>query len=321
MLTHWALRSLKSYSPMAVRLSLRACLLRPGVCLRHPRRRRDSGAPDTDMNEAEHRRLAALDAAHPAASADQLLPLRAWHVVVTRPQPAADQTALLLREAGARVLVSPMLEIAPLPYAHVAPRTFSASIFVSVAAVEHGLAALADIDRQSLGSVLAIGAATAKRLVANGFADAYAPQAGEDSEALLADARLMAVSGKAILIVRGQSEAGGRRLMADTLRARGAAVTEIACYERLPTRLNPESIAALRQAVAEGAAVLFGSVETIESFVRAMPPSALPLAGVRLALVPHPRIATVAQQMGAQQTRVVSLADNKLVSTLLAPVA
>jgi uroporphyrinogen-III synthase len=269
------------------------------------------------MNEAERRGPIGANA---AAS----LPLRDWLVVVTRPQPAAEQTAQVLREAGARVLVAPMLEIAALPTDSakpVAEQSFAASVFVSVAAVEHGLIALGQRDRKALGAVLAVGAATARRLAEKGIVDVYAPDAGEDSEALLADARLAAVSGNAILIVRGQSDAGGRRLLADTLRARGAVVTELVCYERRPTALSQDTVAALRGAVSEGAAVLFGSVETIESFVRAMPPSAQPLATVQLALVPHPRIAAVAQQLGAQQTRLVSLADNKLVASMLSPVA
>lgn len=269
------------------------------------------------MNEVERGRPAGANAA-------PTLPLRDWFVVVTRPQPAADKTAQVLREAGARVLVAPMLEVAALPAIAMTPKTeqsFAASIFISAAAVEHGLPALADLDRTSLGSVLAVGAATTRRLVEKGIVDVHAPEAGEDSEALLADARLAAVEGQAILIVRGQSEAGGRRLLADTLRARGAVVTELVCYERRPTVLSEGKIAAVHDAVTEGAAVLFGSVETMESFVRAMPLSAQPLATVRLALVPHPRIAATALQLGAQRTQLVSLADNKLVASMLSPVA
>jgi uroporphyrinogen-III synthase len=252
-------------------------------------------------------------------------PLHGWQVVVTRPQPAADQTAKVLRSAGAQVLVAPMLDIGAVPLppvqatalaSQLADSGFATSIFVSTHAVEHGLRALGGVGHTALGAVFAIGAATARRLADKGFPDARAPETGEDSEALLADVRFTEVTGRRILLVRGQSEAGGRQLLADSLRARGAALTELICYERRPAELAADAIDRLREAVAQGAAVLFGSVETLESFARVVP-----ISSIRVALVPHPRIAAVAQQLGAAETRVVSLADNKLVASMLVPVA
>jgi uroporphyrinogen-III synthase len=218
-----------------------------------------------------------------------------------------------------------MLDISALPLpptqadalaSQLADSGFATSIFVSTHAVEHGLHALGDVRPSALGAVFAIGAATARRLADKGFPDARAPETGEDSEALLADARFAEVNGQHILLVRGQSDAGGRQLLADTLRARGAALMELICYERRPAELAADALDQLREAVSQGAAVLFGSVETLESFARV-----IPISSIRVALVPHPRIAAVAQQLGAAETRVVSLADNKLVASMLVPVA
>jgi uroporphyrinogen-III synthase len=85
----------------------------------------------------------------------------------------------------------------------------------------------------------AVGRATARRLEALlGRPPELLPAGRFDSEGLLALERLRAVAGERILIVRG---AGGREKLAETLRARGAAVDYLEVYRRvlppLPERL------------------------------------------------------------------------------------
>src|SRR6185295_12379471 len=57
-----------------------------------------------------------------------------------------------------------------------------------------------------------------------------APQSGADSEALLAAPELADVTGKRVLIVRGE---GGRALLGNMLAARGATVNYAECYRRV----------------------------------------------------------------------------------------
>ena len=77
----------------------------------------------------------------------------------------------------------------------------------------------------------AVGQGTVKALAAHGVAGCVAPRERFDSEALLALPELAAarVAGKRVAIFRGD---GGRELLAETLRARGAAVDCVTCYRR-----------------------------------------------------------------------------------------
>ncbi len=68
-----------------------------------------------------------------------------------------------------------------------------------------------------------------------GFAEVIAPQDGFDSEAVIAlpEFAADAVRGRKVLIFRGD---GGRELLADTLRERGASVEYVTCYRRYLSR-------------------------------------------------------------------------------------
>ncbi|WP_296815495.1 uroporphyrinogen-III synthase [Thiobacillus sp.] len=68
-----------------------------------------------------------------------------------------------------------------------------------------------------------------------GVEDVVTPD-GQDSEAVLALPQLQAVAGRQVVIVRG---VGGRALMADTLRARGADVHFMECYRRTCPHADP----------------------------------------------------------------------------------
>lgn len=69
-----------------------------------------------------------------------------------------------------------------------------------------------------------------------------------DSEALLElpEFAAQAVAGKKVLILRGN---GGRELLAETLRQRGAQVCAVTCYHRSPPALDGEpNVVAAQQA-------------------------------------------------------------------------
>ncbi len=247
-------------------------------------------------------------------------------VVVTRPRESAEATGRALESAGACVIVMPLLDITPLVVADmglVAPP--DALIFVSSHAAEFGVPALS---RQRLianvgqaQKVYAIGQSTAARLAALGIKNVHTPSAGEDSEALLAEPVFSEAAGKTILIVKGESAAGGRTLLADTLTARGASVSVLSCYRRAPRQLDAAEFSALVDALQRGAALLIGSIETLDALLANIEDGATAnrrgaLAGVALVLVPHPRVAAAATLAGAPRVSVVSLEDNKLVESL-----
>ena len=110
-------------------------------------------------------------------------------------------------------------------------REFDIAVFVSTNAVERGLAL---IHRHggvpARLQVAAVGQRTAEALLQqSGRLDIQAPPP-YNSEALLATSALQAVMGKRIAIFRG---VGGRELLAETLRQRGAQVEYAEVYRRV----------------------------------------------------------------------------------------
>lgn len=87
--------------------------------------------------------------------------------------------------------------------------------------------------------VAAVGQATADALQVHAIEVNLLPLAGFNSEALLATAEMQAVRGKRFLCIRGQ---GGRELLAETLRDRGAIVEYLEVYRRKPAQRVPADV-------------------------------------------------------------------------------
>ncbi len=83
----------------------------------------------------------------------------------------------------------------------------------------------------------AIGRQTALALHTHCRQQVISPPTGAVSETFLDLPSLQAVRGKKILILRGN---GGRELIAETLRARGAHVEYCECYQRIPRNYDGE---------------------------------------------------------------------------------
>ena len=165
-------------------------------------------------------------------------PLAGRGIVVTRPAAQALRLGQLLVDAGAIPIYFPLIDIRPLAdpadardkLARLAD--YDAVVFVSANAVEQAAALLPA--GASLGApaiVAAVGPGTARSLAAHGVERVLLPASRYDSEGLLERVELTAMQGRRVLIVRGR---GGRELLADTLRARGATVDYAECYERAP---------------------------------------------------------------------------------------
>ena len=244
--------------------------------------------------------------------------------MVTRPKGQADALSALIRQAGGEPLECPTLEIHDLadlaPFHAVVDRldSFDAAIFISRNAVRR---ALALIDRRRDGKpwpahlqVATVGSGSREELAARGFSGVIAPGAQSDSEALLALREFSDVAGKRIAIFRGE---GGRRLLGDTLAARGALVEHAACYRRTP----PAAGAALLASAWEGGkvdAVTLSSGEGLASLL-AMLGAGDPgrLAGTAL-FVPHARVADEAARQGLERVIVAGPGDAETAAALVA---
>ena len=249
-------------------------------------------------------------------------PLSGLTIIVTRPQSQTAPLAHALREAGAGVIVYPVLEIAPLA-ASIAPQPLaraSAIIFVSINAVEHGLPVLCAAGTINAKTcVMAIGSATATALRNAAIERVVSPQQSIDSEGLLALPQLQQVQGQLIILVRGKSTAGGRTLIEQTLTDRGATVTALECYERRNLQPTPAQRAALLAALAQAnpCAVMALSVETLDSLRDSLADQAAALTMTPL-LVPHPRVASAAAARGFTHVFEVPMSAAELVPALAA---
>ena len=230
-------------------------------------------------------------------------------VVVTRPSSLAQPLADLIEAAGGRAFLFPAVEIEPLPVAAIAPERYDMAVFISPTAVREGLKHVGAIPGG--WRIVALSRGTRRELERHGIAGALAAEAGADSEALLAAPELARVSGRRIAIFRGE---GGRGLLGETLRSRGAEVEYIECYRRARPRLDPApllaawkrgALHAVTVSSAQGLANLFEMLD--RELLRALP-----------LFVPHARVAEEARRLGAREAIAAGPGDDEMVASLVA---
>ncbi|MEW5787004.1 MAG: uroporphyrinogen-III synthase [Pseudomonadota bacterium] len=229
-------------------------------------------------------------------------PLAEVGVLVTRPADQAGGFARRLADLGARPLIFPALEIqattrpealadalAGLPESDLA-------IFISPTAVTWGLAALAASSAVWPPGVAlaAVGPGTANALAERDLGPVLAPAGEADSEALLALPQLADLTGKRILVFRGE---GGRETLAEGLTARGARVGYAECYRRGRPAADPRPLTAALATDRIQAVTVF-SAETLDNLLAMLPDADRPALLARPLFAPHPRIAGKARQLG-----------------------
>ena len=209
-------------------------------------------------------------------------------VLVTRPQQQAAELVELIIAHGGTAIEFPVIEIVPREQDVVAAMANEQqdpdiAIFVSRNAVDHGLAYSAS------ARTAVIGPATAAALEVAGRRVDIAPADGYDSEHLLEEAELRDVDGKHIRIIRG---VGGRELLGDSLRDRGAVVDYLEVYERTAPRYTAEQTANLEQQWRTGAVnvVIVMSVESLHNLVSLLPECCMTELGKTLLVTPTARV-------------------------------
>lgn len=230
-------------------------------------------------------------------------------VLVTRPSGQQQPLMDALRQRGYSPAHCPALLIDPLPVSGDTRRVlmeldqFHAVFFASANAARLALSAMADLWPQWPVGVhwLAVGRATAAELAA-WHLPAEMPEQGFNSEAVLALPCLQDLSEKKVLICRGNS---GRELLADTLTARGAQVSALPFYQRLP---NP------RFQMPEGSDwVMVTSVESWRAMAQHLPEGCgIVAAGERVA-------AAIAGNMGHEIRVAASAHDEDMLAALPSP--
>jgi len=250
-------------------------------------------------------------------------PLAGRTVVVTRPQAQAAPLAEAIAAAGGVPLVFPLLEIAPAadaqPLAEAAARLadYAVAVFISPNAVDHALPAILARGPWPAGLLpAAVGQGTVKALAAQGVAGCVAPTERFDSEALLELPELAVdrVKGRRIAIFRGD---GGRELLADTLRERGATVDCITCYRRSgPSGGVAPLLAAWRAGRLD--ALTVSSSEGLRYLVDLLDAEGRAFLQQTPLFVPHARIAENACALGLSNIILTDAADAGILAGLRA---
>lgn len=251
----------------------------------------------------------------PVAGMNSTLPLAGLHIAVTRPREQAQPLAQRIEQAGGRAVLFPLLEISepadpqPLQQAVARLAQFELAIFISPNAVRYGMQAI-----QSAATlpptlkIATVGQGSAKALHEFGVDTVIAPQGRSDSEALLDLPELQHVAGWRVAIFRGD---GGRELLADTLRGRGAEVEYVECYRRS----RPQQAAALPDDLD---AISVTSSEALGYLSEMLDPAMHErYMGVPL-FVPHQRIAGKAHELGWHEVILAAGGDDGLLAGLVA---
>ena len=250
-------------------------------------------------------------------------PLAGRTIVVTRPRAQAAPLAEAIAAAGGAPLIFPLLEISPAadskPLVEVLSHlsAYRVAIFISPNAVDYTLPALLASGPWPDELIpAAVGQGTVKALAAHGIGGCVAPTERFDSEALLALPELAAdqVAGQRLVIFRGD---GGRELLADTLRERGATVDCVTCYQRsgpvngltpLMTAWRAGKLDAFTVSSSEGLRYLFDLLDSEgRVFLQKTP-----------VFVPHARIAENARALGLDKIILTEAADAGILGGLRA---
>jgi len=247
-------------------------------------------------------------------------PLAGKAILIARPRHQAAGLAERIRAAGGEAVVFPTLEIEP-----VAPdaqaqgvlsrlAAFDLAVFVSANAVQQAIPLVRAAGGWPQGlKVAAVGQATASALRAHGVERVMLPQDGADSEALLALPELRDVRGLQVIIFRG---VGGRELLGDTLRSRGAQVTYIECYRRVIPATDAAPVAR-RLELGELHATLVASAEALANLLQLLPAPHRPALIELPLLVTHANVARAAGRLGFRRVAVASGGEAELFQALL----
>lgn len=230
--------------------------------------------------------------------------LTGLNILVTRPVYQSAFLAESIHALGGNAIVFPVLEIAdvadPAPLLELISRLdqFDWAVFVSPNAVNKALDLLTA--RRAIPASLriaAVGKGSAAALKRYGIDNVLVPEENFDSEALLEQRELQDMAGKHVVIFRGN---GGRQLLGDTLRQRGATVEYAECYIRKKPEIDT---APLLAAWSQGQlhAVIITSSEGLHNLFDIIGELGQQLLKKTPVFTIHERIAQAAKELGVEK--------------------
>ncbi len=256
------------------------------------------------------------------------LPLTNQHIMVTRPAHQASALIHLLQQAGAKVYCQPLIEITAINHPTAAIEQVKKlantdiAIFISQNAVTHGMRLIQQcggLPEQVKLATVGLGSATLLETLAKRPVDIM-PQSAYNSEGLLAQPELQNVAGKTITIFRG---IGGRNLLAQILRERGAHVEYAEVYQRQCPTINLQQLAQTWQQHPIDA-ICITSAEGLDNLVANISKKTTPeqlraaILNCRLVIV-NQRIESRLQQHGFTQAAIITdnVSDQAIVDAII----
>ena len=248
--------------------------------------------------------------------------LHGKRILVTRPADQAAPLAQMIVAQGGQALLFPLLEIAaaddpaPLQRAIAQLDDYACAIFISPNAVAFALPQILAARRWPARlQAAAIGPSTVRQLAALGVVKVISPAECFDSEALLELPAFApdAIAGERVLILRGN---GGRELLGETLRQRGAKVDAVTCYRRSAPADGTRIVSLLRNRQVD--ALTISSSEGLRNLLALLDTDAFEHLRRLPLFVPHQRIAQVAAELGLSRVVLSAPADAGIVESLCA---
>lgn len=232
-------------------------------------------------------------------------PLHKINVLVTRPEHQCAFLAENIHKMGGNAVIFPVLEITDTknkkPLLDLIQRldTFELAIFVSPNAVHKAMPLIQSYYKRpgplpAHIKIAAVGKSTALALKEYGVDHVIAPTKRFDSEALLEQDALLNVSGKRVIIFRGND---GRPLLGETLIKRGALLEYAECYRRSKPDIDPSELIS-NWSRGKINAVIITSSEGLQNLFDIIGTHGQQLLKITPVFTAHERIASIARKAG-----------------------
>lgn len=236
-------------------------------------------------------------------------------ILVTRPLAQVEKLEILLNAANLDYALFPAFEIKKLIPA-TPLESYDIIIFISVNAVIYAHEYLPELLAKNQ-KIFAVGPTTANKLKSIGvYVDSY-PRENASSAALLALTECQSISGKKILIVRGQ---GGSETLKNALDCSNQ-VEYLEVYERKILAVNELHKQSLERFMKEGGIVLANSNQTLSntlSLVESINPNHIESFKQSPIIVISERIKTFALSLGFGEVHIApGLGDKEVLNELL----
>jgi len=238
------------------------------------------------------------------------------NIFITRPEALASSLCQKIQDLGHRPECIPMIEIQPAPHYTLAQglelfQQINIAVFTSQAAVRYAAPLIqAHPSRWPAITYMAIGPGTQQALQALGIQRVIIPEAPPyETESLLKLKNLKSILGTSIAIVKGE---GGRTLLAETLKARGALVHPLVVYLRcLPSYDATAMLAAWDQDPPDLS--VSTSISALEHLIALFPPAALHHLQQHPIVVVGSRMLKLAHQRGFEKPLLATGADDSAI--------